>query len=118
MASGAGFGMKAVVNFLSHGNSDSPLRTIFRQLALLWKFRLNEISTENEEVLAIPDSPVIIDLDEEAPHYQEKVGRYSRACRSRILLFAHRSIRLQPALRELSGVASIAWVVRRTLSIS
>ena len=101
--------MTISVNFLSHGGTASELRTLFRQLALLWKFELRELPADGSGTITAGNTPLIVDLGACPADYQEVVAHYIKDGLSRTLLFASQSVNLQPALKSLSGVNAVSW---------
>ena len=99
MAAGAGHRMTISVNFLSPGGTASELRTLFRQLALLWKFELRELPADGSGTITAGNTPLIVDLGACPANYQEVVAHYIKDGLSRTLLFASQSVNLQPASR-------------------
>lgn len=107
MVAGTGHRMSLLVNFLAPADVPSELRTLLRQLALLWKFELCELLPGKTINTFDPDRPLIIDAGSDERDFQESVVQYIGASRSRCLLFSTKADFNHSELKVLSGVSAI-----------
>lgn len=101
--------MSVRVGFLSAEDKISDLRTIFRQLALLWKFDLVELNPGEASLGDFPIMPFIIELDAVGSACEKAVERTVSKHASRCLFFSTRDKILGPAFSALCGVQEISW---------
>lgn len=99
--------MSLTVNFLAPLDVHSELRTLFRQLALLWKFELCELKPGEPTDAFDPDRPLIVDVGSDDRDFQETVAQYVGASRSRCLLFSTQADFRHSGLKALAGVNAI-----------
>lgn len=101
--------MTVSVNFLSPGDQRSELLVLFRQLALLWKFDLRELTPERGDLERDDRIPLVVDLASGSRGYQEAISYYIEGNPARTLLFASQTVVLQPPLQALTGVRAVSW---------
>lgn len=99
--------MSLTVNFLAPLEANSELRTLFRQLALLWKFELCELMPGEPTEDFDPDRLLIVDAGSDDRNYQKMVAQHVGATRSRCLLFSTQVDFNHSGLKALSGVNAI-----------